>query len=270
MTPQQRGHELMMGMMRPTILATFVLSLACSSDGGSGSGGDDTSEGAADVTSADGGGDDGGPQPASSALDDAFDGPLRGWSVLHGDEADVSVSGGELHIEPHALSLWFEAETSVLVYKPVLGDVIVDSFVRARALSDGAVPPAPPYRLGGLMVRDGGVAAENYAFIVVGADDTDVSIETKSTVDGQSEFQGPPWPSGEAVLRICRIGARVRLLARGADGAWQERAAFDRPDFGDELQVGAVAYANVDPADLRVSFDAIRFRAPMAAADCTD
>lgn len=250
---------------RTTILASLVLASACSDSGGG------AADESADVTGgADDGGDAGGAQPASAALDDAFDGPLTGWGVLHGDEAELAVADGELRIEPHALSLWFDAETSVLVYKPVRGDFVVDSFVRARSLGDLAVPPAPQYRLGGLMARDPSGDAENYAFIVVGADDADVSIETKSTIDGHSEYQGPPWPSGEAELRICRIGARVRLLARDAStGAWQERAAFDRPDFGEALQVGAMAYANADPADVRVSFDAIRFRAPTGDASCT-
>jgi hypothetical protein len=63
------------------------------------------------------------------------------------------------------------------------------------------------------------------------------------------------------VLRICREGSTFTLLAREGLGPWTEQAVFTRDDLPDTLQVGPTAYANANPADLRVTFDAVRFTA---------
>jgi hypothetical protein len=234
-------------------------------------GGDDASGDAEsnDESGVDDGDDDGDGVPADPSLDDEFEGgALSGWEVVNAGSADVRVANGNLLIEPHANSLWFNASAGVLVAKRITGDFVVTAPVRARSLSDPSQPPSPLFRLGGLMARDPGGAAEDYVFIVLGADAEDVSVETKSTDDSVSMYEGPPWPSGEGSLRICRQGSRFTLLVREATGAWTEQAAFDRPDLPETVQVGPTAYANADPADLQVGFDAVRFAA--LAGSCTD
>lgn len=207
-------------------------------------------------------------EPPGMELDDEFDGDLSAWEVLNPGQASTRVEGGQLHVEPTAGSLWFNARAGVLVHQPIEGDFVATTFASARRLSDPSLPPAPQYRLGGLMARAPG-SVENYVFIVVGADGDDVSVETKTTVDGMSTFMGPPFPPGEGELRICRVGATFRLLARETTSApWVERASFDRPDLPSVLQVGPMAYANDPDPDLRVSFDYVRFAAADGADAC--
>ena len=207
--------------------------------------------------------------PAHPSLDDEFDGDeLAGWEIVNADRADVHLANDSLVIEPRAMSLWFDGSAGVLLAKRIAGDFVVTAPVRARSLSEPTQPPSPLFRLGGLMARDPGGAAEDYVFIVLGADDADVSVETKSTDDSKSDYQAPPWPSGEGSVRICREGARFTLLVREATGTWIEQAMFTRDDLPDTLQVGPMAYANADPADLQVNFDAVRFTA--FAGSCLD
>jgi hypothetical protein len=235
--------------MRTMTVAAILIAVAC--------GGGDDDAGMMDEGES-GGGDDG--VPASPALDDEFDGAaLEGWEIVNPDTAEVQLDQQSLVIEPHANSLWFDGSAAVLVAKRIAGDFVVTAPVRARSVSMSSQPPSPLFRLGGLMARDPGGSAEDYVFIVFGADDADVSVETKSTDDSKSMYQGPPWPGGEGELRICREGSRFTLLAREQIGEWTEQAVFVRDDLPDTLQVGPTAYANADPADLRVTFDAIRF-----------
>lgn len=206
-------------------------------------------------------------QPAGPELDDEFDGGLDDWEIVNPNRAEVRVASGSLVIEPHANSLWFNESAGVLVAKRIAGDFVVTAPAHARSLADPDAPPLVPYRLGGLMARDPGRATEDYVFIVVGADADDVSIETKSTLGSMSAFQGPTWPSGDAELRICRDGDRFAMLVReiGASG-WTQQSAVTRPDLPETLQVGFLAYANADPADLRMTFDAVHFTA--FSGDC--
>lgn len=233
--------------MRTMAVAIVVLATAC--------GGDDSEMG----DDGESGGDDDGV-PASPALDDEFDGAeLEGWEMVNPDAADVRLFDQSLVVEPHANSLWFDTAAGVLVAKRIAGDFVVTAPVRARSATMTSQPPSPSFRLGGLMARDPGGSAEDYVFIVFGADDADVSVETKSTDDSKSMYQGPPWPTGEGYLRICREGSRFTLLAREQIGDWTEQAVFVRDDLPQTLQVGPTAYANADPADLQVTFDSIHF-----------
>jgi hypothetical protein len=208
-------------------------------------------------------------EPPSMELDDEFDGDLSAWEVLNPADAATLIDGGKLHVEPAANSLWFNARAGALVHQAIEGDFVGTTFASARRLSEPGLPPQPQYRLGGLMARASGTA-ENYVFIVVGADGDDVSVETKTTQNGSSTFMGPPFPSGAGQLRICRLGPTFRLLARESEtAAWQEFASYDRPDLPSVLQVGPMAYANTPDPDLRVSFDYVRFANPDGPEACT-
>ena len=210
-----------------------------------------------------------GPSDDLAALSDDFeDGNLSGWNQFNPQAASVTESSGQLRIEP-ASSLWFNATTGILVSKLVAGDFKVTSQVTTRSLSDPAMPPSPSFRLGGLMARNPSSASgENYVFIVVGADGNDLSVETKTTVNSNSTFQGPPWPNGEGELRICRIGSTFNLYIRTPGQTWQLKDSFNRPDLPDTLQVGAVAYANQPNPDLRVTYESIDFSRVSQVAEC--
>ncbi|NUO53181.1 MAG: hypothetical protein HOV80_30405 [Polyangiaceae bacterium] len=110
---------------------------------------------------------------------------------------------------------------------------------------------------------------ENYVFIVVGFDENDVSVETKSTTNDMSDYIGPTWPGTDAELRLCRVGASFHLYKRAIGGTtWEEAMVYDRPDLGASLQVGPNIYSLAAP-DLTVSFDEVTFARVASVADCT-
>ena len=233
---------------------------------------DDGDDGQVDSTAADDGGDDEGGPPAGPGLDDEFDADLSAWDLLNASEATATVADGALVLEPTANSLWYQGDSAVHVHKLVAGDFAMTGFVRARSIANPEAPPTVPYRLGGLMARSpvdaGGL---DYVFIVIGADEDDVAVETKTTIDSSSTFMGPPWPSAEGELRVCRVGSTFELLIRAQAGdAWESRATFERPDLPGALAVGPLAYAFQPDPDLRVTFDYVRFVPVTDLADCRE
>src|SRR5262245_58904444 len=185
-----------------------------------------------------------------SALSDDFEGTALdpSWSLFRPELVQITVADGALSLEPDQYALWFNASRGPLVYRLVTGDFRVTARVHARRKSDLSLPPAIPIHLGGLMARnpagDGAAVPENYVFIVLGQDEVDRSIETKTTTNSSSVYQGPAWPTGDAELRICRRGATLLLLQRAiGQDAWTTAASYQRPDLPAELQVGPVVYA---------------------------
>ena len=210
-----------------------------------------------------------------SALSDTFDGSAldSSWTVYNPDLVDVTVVDGSLSLRPNQLILWFQASEGVLVYKLVKGNFKVTSTVHARKVSIPADPPDDYVHLGGLMARspasDGLAAAEDYVFIVLGNDENDLSVETKITEGSMSTYVGPPWPSGDAELRICRVGATFNLYKRPVGAAvWEEAASFDT-NLPDELEVGPNIYSATAAPDLQVGFSEVVFAAVTTEADCT-
>lgn len=210
---------------------------------------------------------------ADPDLDEEFDDDdaLDAWEVLNPDASDVDVSGGALQLEPVANSLWFNGSAGVLLYRLIEGDFVVTApVVATQTMTPGAAPDIQ-FRLGGLMARSPVEGAQNYVFVVVGADGDDISIETKTTRNSASEFDGPRWgDAAVAELRVCRRGSSFRLFAReGPAAEWTEYADFMRNDLPNVLQVGPMAYANDVNPNLRVTFDRVSFFKPDSAADCT-
>ncbi|HWB80001.1 MAG TPA: hypothetical protein VG755_33785 [Nannocystaceae bacterium] len=204
-----------------------------------------------------------------NALDDAFDDPsLPGWSTFRADAAAVTVEGGQLHMDPGLDTVWLHSETSILLWKEVQGDFMATAAVRAHVPQDENTPPPAGYRFGGLMARDGGGGAENYVFIVLGTDE-DPSVETKTTVNSSSTWQGPSWPGAAGDVRLCRVGATFQLWVRNTGGAWQLSNQFERDDLPDTLQVGPIAYNNAPDPQLRVSFDFVDFEPVGSLNDCS-
>src|SRR4029079_707165 len=121
-----------------------------------------------------------------------------------------------------------------------LGRKAVERRALVRAAVHGAKtsdPTAAPggsgaIQLAGLMVR-ADRTPEDYAFIVVGDDGDGTSVETKSTDDSVSVYDGPRCPEPIAELRLCRVGAAVTAYKReaGSGAAWTRAATYDRPDL---------------------------------------
>lgn len=230
-------------------------------------------------------------QAVDAALDQAvdaapdmapFDGPARSddfemgplgdfWGLFNAHLFEREVRDGALWMTPRGRGLWFDRSTGPLVHQPVTGDFRVTARVRARRASAPDQPPEQLVHVGGLMARDPRTPPENYVFIVVGRDVDDLSVETKTTVDGVSTFIGPPWPGGsDAELRICRLGDDFHLYKRPIEGgAWELAESFLRDDLPPTLMVGAIAYTNSADPDLTVGFEEIIFADVQGLADCT-
>jgi hypothetical protein len=131
------------------------------------------------------------------------------------------------------------------------------------------VDPVGPIHLGGLMARNPAGPPENYAFIVVGRDENDISVETKTTTNGASTYVGPTWPTADAELRLCRVGTSFTVYKRPlAGGAWTLAQTFTRADLPQSLQVGPFIYANTNQPDFEALFDEVTFAPVTNAADC--
>jgi len=209
---------------------------------------------------------------ALAGLSDAFDGAAleASWSVHNPDQVDITVAGGVLALEPVGHTLWFNDSEGPQLYKELTGDFVATAPVRARRSSDPTQPAGDYVHLGGLMARDAAATAADYVFIVVGWDVNDNSVETKTTDDDVSTYDGPTWPDGDADLRICRVGSAFQLLKRrpGA-AAWTLAETFDRPDLGATLAVGPLLYAPTTSPDLHVELDEVVFRSVSGTEDCT-
>lgn len=193
--------------------------------------------------------------------------------MLHPEQVAISVQSGSLSLVP-TTSLWFNATEGPFVYKSVNGNFKATARVHVRSVASPSQPPAIQYRLAGIMARDpaSNSGPENYVFVVLGADDNDLSTEHKSTSASVSTYQGPTWSQGpDAELRLCRVGTVFSLLVRPVTGgAWQTLSSYPRGDLPASLQVGPVAYANQPTPDLRASFDEVTFADAQAAPDCSN
>jgi hypothetical protein len=240
---------------------------------------------------------------ALSATSDEFNDPatlgrwqwhhrVEGWPDLTKKGAiDAARDGGVLVLEP-ATSGWYEDWHAPFLFKEVTGDF--DVTVRMQVTGLSTPLPTRTWSLAGLMARaprtvtpatwtPGG---ENWVFITTGiAARPDQSvIETKTTVNSASRLQLSPVCAGWIELRTVRKGSAFSLSSRCPGGAWEERAAFDRPDLPATLQVGVAAYTDWDTMqeqfgaggaaqfntqgipnghpDLRVLVDYVRFAGP--------
>lgn len=215
------------------------------------------------------------PVPNGPAQNDGFDGDALddAWTVVNGDLAAIEVRDGSLWITPSRYSVWFHHEAGPGVVQEVTGNFAASTTVRARSVARPDEPPFTNFQFGGLIARDPASDAEetpeNYVFSVVGYRGDYLSAETKSTINDASMVDGPPWPSGDAEIRICRVDDTFQLYIReiGAD-AWNLAIAYDRPDLPDTLQVGPIAYTYTDDVDLQASFEAVTYSPVSRLSDC--
>ncbi len=202
------------------------------------------------------------------------------WQFVNRDGVIAHVSNSELNLELTQRLLWFNNSRGVLMYQTVEGNFKATTSVRVYKSSDPDMLPDLPVQLAGLMARrpDSDAGSENYVFIVVGFDVNDISVETKSTVNGQSEFEGPSWPNGQAELRICRIDDTFYSYKRmPGETVWQVADdpntgipwPLERADMNGELQLGINIYTAEPQFDVSASFDYFRVEAVANVMDCT-
>jgi hypothetical protein len=183
------------------------------------------------------------------------------------------VRSGALRLTLTGPALWFNDSMGVLVHKPVTGNFKVTATVHTQSTSNDGAPPAPAIRLGGLMARDPAsddTRVQSYVHIVAGNGPSGVlAIEHKTTMNNNSVYEAPEWPSPDAQLRICRVGSTFNVYKRPVRSkAWQLAASYDRPDLPPTLQVGADIYSPNTPPDLRVRWDEVRYQPVAEVGDC--
>ena len=195
---------------------------------------------------------------------------FEGWTIFNPASVAASADDGTLVLTLTRRALWFQAQRGALVWKPVDGDFRIAATVEVARTIDAAAPldEGGTVRLGGLMARADGVR-ENYVFVVVGADANGLSVETKSTHDNDSRFEGPDWPATAADLRLCRSGSTFTMLKRpaGSGDPWAIAATIDRPDLPPTLQVGPNLYSD-GPPDLTARYENLVLEGLPAGARC--
>lgn len=211
---------------------------------------------------------------ALADLSDSFEGSILSsdWLVYRPEVLGIDVKSGALSLRLTQQALWFNGNRGPLVYKFVSGNFKVTSRVHVRKASNPAANPTTPVHLAGLMARNpqGEIvgANENYVFIVAGFDEVDLSVETKSTLESVSSYEGPAWASADAELRLCRVGNTFYMYKRMIGAATFTLAkTYDRPDVPAKLQVGMNVYSATTP-DLMAGFDEITFADAANEADC--
>jgi hypothetical protein len=212
------------------------------------------------------------PAPAQddlSPLSDEFDDAARfdAWknlSTVEGwpsqiEQVDVNAtSPGALYLVPYT-STWFDDYHGVFFYKEVAGDFMATTHIKAA----GKHTPVPTsaYSLTGIMARtprDGLTPAtwqpahENWVFITTGIGEAgyhEPQIETKTTVNSDSDLRLVPSAADWVDLRVVRIGQTFVMLYRLPGAPWQLSRCFDRPDMPARLQVGLNAYTDWNTID---------------------
>lgn len=232
-------------------------------------------------------------------LSDEFDGnALNGWKRVFQTEgwgADqlekLSVTGGELMMMPRT-STWYMDYRAELTYKDVTGDFMVTTKVAVTG-RNGQSAPRSSYSLGGLMIRaprrdsasNWRPGGENYVFLSLGSADQlgEFQFEVKTTQNSNSELEKTSAPSGQARLRILRLGANIVAMSDAGDG-WKVQKRYQRSDMPETLQVGMTVYTDYESAsrlspvqhngtaissgnpDLIAKFDYVRFAKPIVPA----
>ena len=214
-----------------------------------------------------------------SELDDDFESGILdpSWQVANPANYTREFVSGRLILTPLGYTQWYQAENSGgLLSKLVEGNVKITARIRARSVNNPSQPvTGGPFQLGGLMLRNPNSAQESYVFVAVGLSGGDLAIETKTTQNSGSSFQASFWGTGDAELRLCRIGQRFFMYARPlGGGTWQFGTPavpyFDRPDLPWTLMAGPIAYGPTASPDLQAEFEEIRYEPAFNECDCTN
>lgn len=198
------------------------------------------------------------PAPGDSAGTGQIPG-FEDWKTINPAFVDIGPTQSGLAMTLTHRALWFQANQGVLFYTVVQGNFRAFATVTTTRTSDSSRTPGGDgtVQLAGLMAR-AEEPQENYVFIVVGSDASGLSVETKTTKDGQSTFAGPDWPTGDADLQLCRVGSTFTLWKRAAGSGddWTLAKTIERPDLPASLQVGANIYSDSAP-DITALFDGL-------------
>jgi hypothetical protein len=192
----------------------------------------------------------------------------KNWFWFQPEYVSFLEEGETFSLLSRAENVWWKNWRGPFFYSYVRGDVDVSVRVSARKASSPEDQLDRGYQFGGVMLRDPMgqkvLSNENYVFNVVGYRGDALQVETKSTVGGWSDVQGHPWLSGDAELRVLRVGGKFTLFARSiGEKEWKKLVEYDRPDLPEILQVGIIAYAYSawsGEHDLRANFEHLELK----------
>lgn len=166
-----------------------------------------------------------------------------GWRQIDGRDVDLGATQAGLAMTLLKRALWSGSSQGVLFYTLIDGDFRVSATVSTSKTSDSSQDPGGDgsTQLAGLMARLGSSSKASFVSITVGADAGGLAVETSSTTDGQATIEAPAWPTGDAELKLCRIGTTFSLWKRTIDSGddWTLARTVKRPDLGGTLQVGS-------------------------------
>lgn len=213
--------------------------------------------------------DDARPGPVSD--DFAGPAPIDRWQRFEPvasdgaafEELAVAAGRGVLRMVP-TRSVWFAGSRGAALLQEVTGDVVVTTRVRARGRA--AAVPTSAWSLVGLLLRapvaDG--EPESWVYLTTGSDgDANPTVDSKSTVDGASDYVLAPAHWDWVDLRVVRVGVSVVHLYRLDDGPWRVVRVVVRPDLPATVQVGLnvlTAFAGGEP-DLVAEVEHVTFSA---------
>jgi hypothetical protein len=209
--------------------------------------------------------------------DDFADGTIGdNWTIFNESLFRTEVDNGRLHIIPQQKVTWYKANNGPFIYTLIEGDFTLTARVLTRQTDQPEQFPNDQerqYQYAGIMLRDpasDSSGLENYLFAVVGFHRRNLAVETKSTTDDVSEMiQDKQWQSGDAELRICRLGQDFYLFKRHLEESeWTLQQTFERPDIGTTVQAGLISYAQNETPDLDAAFEFVSFQRISHPADC--
>ncbi|HMR81471.1 MAG TPA: hypothetical protein PKD61_40455, partial [Polyangiaceae bacterium] len=192
------------------------------------------------------------------------------WQVHNPQELAIqSVQSGQARLQPTTDSIWFHTQSGPLVYQNVSGDFKITT----QLSMNGTYPPFSQVHWAGLMLRHTHGSGENTIHLVVGQDASgNMSREWSSTVNGGTIFSTPhpPWDGSAIQLRICKVGADMRLYTRAPGLAWTMIHNEPRPDFVGSFQAGMVTHSNATSQLMATAhYEWVRFASVTTGADCT-
>ena len=176
---------------------------------------------------------------------------------------------GRMVMQPHTV-VWYQNWRGPMAFKEVTGDFIFTTEVLITdrddvgVADDDDIPNEAEYSLAGLMVRtpreindpsvdwqmgsmvdDDTNNGENYVFLSLGhGADGQLSLESKTTRNSDSQLELTPIHTNHLELRIARVGDAVISMYRFPGQQWTVHRRFDRDDMPETLQLGLVSYTD--------------------------
>lgn len=186
----------------------------------------------------------------------------EGWDAQPFETFDINqTTPGSLTIEPHT-STWYQDYQGDLAFKEVEGDFVVTTMVTISDRDDigdsdaDDIPNGSSFSLGGVMLRTPRAITDaatewtpggsNFVFLSMGHGyDDEMTLESKNTIDSNSDLELIPVDLTTIELRIQREGNSITTMYREVGATdWQVAANFDRPDMPETLQVGLLGYTD--------------------------